>query len=180
MATAAITPDQDAIIGEVFVAAPPARVFQALTDPEQVPRWWGQQGMYRVTEWKGDVRPGGKWSSVGVGADGSSFRVDGEYLEVDPPRLLTHTWLKSWAGAKKTVVRWELEAVDVQGLHPNGPKRAGTGTLVKIRHTGFAGAPEDAKNHSDGWIRVLGWMQAFVEAGQTIDTRSPVSATLRS
>src|ERR1035438_5907397 len=93
MVTIAITPEQDAVIEEVFIAAPPARVFEALTDPNQVPRWWGHQNMYRITEWKGDVRPGGKWSSVGVGVDGTSFRVDGEYLEVDPPRVLTHTWI---------------------------------------------------------------------------------------
>jgi uncharacterized protein YndB with AHSA1/START domain len=179
MATIALTPDQDAVIGEVFVAAPPARVFQALTDPEQVPRWWGQQGMYRITEWKGDVRPGGKWSSVGIGADGNSFRVEGEYLEVDPPRVLSHTWIKSWAGVKNTVVRWELEPIDVQGLHPNGPKRAGTGTLVKIRHTGFAGAPQDAKAHSDGWARVLAWMQGFVEKGETVATRPALAPASR-
>jgi len=179
MATIALTPDQDAVIGEVFVAAPPARVFQALTDPEQVPRWWGQQGMYRITEWKGDVRPGGKWSSVGIGVDGNSFRVEGEYLEVDPPRVLSHTWIKSWAGVKNTVVRWELEPVDVQGLHPNGPKRAGTGTLVKIRHTGFAGAPQDAKAHSDGWARVLAWMQGFVEKGETVATRPALAPASR-
>ncbi len=175
MATTAITPDQDAVIGEVFIAAPPARVFQALTDPNQVPRWWGQQGMYRITEWKGDVRPGGKWSSVGVGQDGNSFRVDGEYLEVDPPRVLSHTWIKSWGSKLKTVVRWELESIDVQGLHPSGPKRAGTGTLVKIRHTGFSGAVQDAKDHSQGWTRVLGWMQAFVEKGETVETRASMA-----
>jgi len=175
MVTMAITPDQDAVIGEVFIAAPPARVFQALTDPGQVPRWWGQQGMYRITEWKGDVRPGGKWSSVGVGADGKSFRVDGEYLEVDPPRILSHTWIKSWGSNLNTVVRWELEPVDVQGLHPTGPKRAGTGTLVKIRHTGFAGAPQEAKEHSSGWTRVIGWMQAFVEKGETVETRPAIA-----
>jgi uncharacterized protein YndB with AHSA1/START domain len=175
MATTSLTPDQDAVIGEVFVAAPPARVFQAITDPEQLARWWGQQGLYRITEWKGDVRPGGKWSSVGVGADGNSFRVEGEYLEVDPPRLLSHTWIKSWGSNLKTVVRWELEPVDIQGLHPSGPKRSGTGTLVKIRHTGFAGAPQDAQNHSRGWTSVLGWMQAFVEKGETAATRPAVT-----
>jgi len=171
MATTAITPDQDAVIGEVFIAAPPVRVFQALTDPNQVPRWWGQQGMYRITEWKGDVRPGGKWSSVGVGPDGTSFRVEGEYLEVDPPRMLSHTWIPSFAGNIETVVRWELEPTEVHGLHPSGPKKAGTGTLLKIRQTGFAGAPQAAKGHADGWQRVLGWMQAFVERGETAETR---------
>ena len=171
MATVAITPDQDAVVAEIFVAAPPARVFEAITDPKQVPQWWGQQGMYRITEWKGDLRTGGKWSSVGTGADGTSFRVDGEYLEVDPPRLLVHTWIASWTSNRKTVVRWELEPRDVHGLQHSGPKKSGTGTLVRLRHQGFAGAPKSAFDHSQGWTRVLAWMQGFVEAGATADSR---------
>jgi hypothetical protein len=47
----------------------------------------------------------------------------------------------------------------------------GTGTVVKIRQEGFAGAPEAAQNHAQGWTRVLGWMQAFVENGETVETR---------
>jgi uncharacterized protein YndB with AHSA1/START domain len=120
MATATITPDQNVIVAEIFIAAPPTRVFEAITDPYQAPRWWGQEGMYRITEWKADVRRGGRWSSLGVGADGTSFQVEGEYLEVDPPRLLVHTWIASWSGPLKTVVRWELEPTDVHGLHPSG------------------------------------------------------------
>jgi hypothetical protein len=92
MATVAITPDQDVVTCEIFIAAPPARVFQAITDPNQMPRWWGQSDLYTITQWKADVRVGGKWSSDGVGADGTTFHLDGEYLEVDPPRLLVHTW----------------------------------------------------------------------------------------
>lgn len=172
MATATITPDQDVIVAEIFIAAPPERVFQAITDPNQMPKWWGQAGMYRVTEWKADLRPGGKWSSVGVGADGKSFRVDGEYLEVDPPRLLVHTWIASWTGTLKTTVRWELDSRQVHGLQHRGPQKMGTGTLVRIHHCGFAARPEAAKDHSQGWVRVLGWMQAFVEKGETIDSRS--------
>jgi len=179
MATVAITPDQDTVIAEVFIAAPPARVFEAITDPQQVPKWWGQQGMYRTTEWKADVRPGGKWSSVGVNADGSSFRVEGEYLEIDPPLLLVHTWVASWTGTLKTVVRWELEPTSVQALHPGGPKRAGTGTLLRIRQQGFAVAPEAAHSHAEGWKHVLGWMQAFVEAGETVEMRPPQSSPVR-
>jgi uncharacterized protein YndB with AHSA1/START domain len=171
MATVTVTPQQDAVTGEIFIAAPPERVFQALTDPKQAPLWWGQQGMYRITEWKGDVRPGGKWFSVGVGDDGTSFRVDGEYLEVDSPRLVVHTWIASWSGPLKTVVRWELEPRSVHGLQHRGPQKVGTGTVVKIRQEGFDGAPEAARNHAQGWARVLGWMQAFVENGETVDTR---------
>lgn len=171
MATVAVTPDQDVITGEIFVAAPPARVFQAITDPKEMPRWWGAAGLYRITEWKADLRVGGKWSSDGVGADGKTFRVEGEYLEIDPPRLLVHTWFYSWSDSKRTIVRWELEPHSVHGLHPDGPKRAGTGTLVKIRHEGFAGDLAAAQGHSEGWKRVMGWLAAFLEKGETIDTR---------
>lgn len=172
MATSAVTLDKDAVEVEVFIAAPPERVFQAITDPKQMPLWWGQQGLYRVTEFNADLRLGGKWHSDGVGADGSSFRVEGEYLEIDPPRRLVHTWIASYAATLKTVVRWELEPREVHGLHHPGPKKTGTGTLVKIRHDGFAGDLAQAKSHGDGWIRVLGWMQSFVEEGKTIDTRA--------
>ena len=171
MATATITPDQNAVIAEIFIAAPPARVFQAISDPTQLPRWWGQDGLYRVTKSTMDLRPGGKWRSDGRGADGTEFYVEGEYLEVDPPRRLVHTWIASYMRSLKTVVYWDLEPQSVHNLHPNGPRKAGTGTLVKLRHEGFAGAPQAAVNHGEGWKRVFGWMQAYVENGETVDTR---------
>jgi len=171
MATVAITPDQDVISGEIFIAAPPARVFEAITDPVQMQRWWGASDMYCVTDSKADVRVGGKWSSEGVGVDGTKFRVDGEYLEVDPPRLLVYTWIADWTGALKTTVRWELEPQTVHGLHPKGPERAGTGTLLRIRQEGFAGDLAAAAEHSEGWTRVMEWLVAYVERGETIETR---------
>jgi len=178
MATTSITPEQDVVTAEIFIAAPPQRVFEALTDPKQAPQWWGQEGLYRITEYRGDVRVGGKWASVGVGADGKEFRVDGEYLEIDPPRRLVYTWIASFMGPQKTTVHWELEPRDVHGLQQSGPRKRGTGTMVKIRHEGFAGVPEAlVVGHSQGWVRVLGWIQAFVEEGKTVDTRPPASAS---
>lgn len=176
MATATVSPDQDTVQAEIFVAAPPERVFEALTDPSQTARWWGQEGMYRITERTADFRPGGRFSSVGVGADGTSFRVDGENLEIDPPRLIVHTWIASWTPTLKTVVRWELEPHDVHGLQPSGPRRMGRGTTVRVLHRGFAGDSKGAADHGQGWVRVLGWMQGYVEHGETVDTRKPVSA----
>jgi uncharacterized protein YndB with AHSA1/START domain len=172
MATASVLPDQDVVVVEIFIAAPPERVYQAISDPSQTSKWWGQKDLYRITGGSADVRPGGKWFSSGVGADGVEFRVEGEYLEVDPPRSLVHTWNPSYGNhPKATVVRWELEPRSVHGLHHGGPEKTGTGTQVRIRHSGFAGDAKDASNHGDGWKRVLGWMQAFVEQGETIDNR---------
>jgi uncharacterized protein YndB with AHSA1/START domain len=107
-----------------------------------------------------------------VGADGKSFQVDGEYLEIDRPRLIVYTWNPSFAHLHETTVRIALEPRDVHGLQHRGPQRVGTGTLVKIRHEGFAGDLAQAKGHGEGWVRVLGWMQSFIETGATVDTRS--------
>lgn len=159
MATVALTPDHDVINAEIQIAAPPDRVFAALTDPKQVSQWWGQKGAYRVTGWHGEVKPGGKWRSEGAGADGKPFYVEGEYLEIDPPRLLVHTWNPSYRQLPTTVVRFELQ-----------PHKGGT--LLRLTHSGFKGHAEAAKDHSQGWTCVLGWMQAYVEQGKTIDSRA--------
>ncbi len=156
--TTQITPDNDCVVAEIFIAAPRERIFQALTDPQQAVRWWGQNGKYHFTEFHMDVRVGGKWSCAGPSEDmGTNFTVHGEFLDVDPPRKLAYTWSSSWMPAN-TQVQWELE-------------EQGSGTLLKLTHTGFAGSADQAKGHSLGWTLVLGWLQAFVEKGETVDTR---------
>jgi uncharacterized protein YndB with AHSA1/START domain len=146
-------------------------LFQAISDPSQTSQWWGQKGLYRINNVEADVRPGGTWISRGTGADGKEFSVRGKYLQVDPPRLLVHTWNPSYSNLQETVVRCELEPREVHGLHNSGPAKVGTGTLVRVRHSGFAGNVEQCNSHGEGWTRVLGWMQEFVEQGKTIETR---------
>lgn len=182
MATAYITPDNDVVLAEIFIAAPPARVFDAIADPKQRAQWWGikepsgsgpyEPVPFRVTDGKSDLRVGGKWSNDGIRGDGQRFHLEGEYLEIDPPRLLVHTRFADFVGNFETVVRWELEARDIQGLHGGGTHRMGTGTLVRVRHSGFAGHPEQAKGHETGWRASLGWLKSFVETGETFESRN--------
>lgn len=152
-----VIPDRDTIISEIHIAAEPERIFQALIDPLQVVQWWGQPGIYRCTEFSADLRVGGKWSSSGVGPDGGNFKIKGEYLEIERPHLLVHTWVASWTGQVQTVVRWELSPTT-------------QGTLLRLQHSGFAAHPEIANSYK-GWPRMLGWIQAFLEGHETIDTR---------
>ena len=147
----------DEILSEIEIAAAPERVFQALIDPAQVVAWWRQGNLYCCTEFASDPRPSGNWHCVGVRPDGSTFEVKGQYLEFDPPRLLLHTWIASWTKAAKTTVRWELEPI--QG-----------GTRVRLRHTGLAAYPELAQSYQ-GWPRMLGWIKALLETGETVATR---------
>ena len=172
MATAQITPDQDSIIAEVFIAAPPARVFEAIADVKQRAQWWGMKGNFHVTESASDLRPGGKWFHDGEGPDGRKFHMEGEYLDVDPPRLLVHTRIADFVGNFNTIVRWELEPRDVHGLHTGGSHRVGTGTLVRVRHSGFAGHPEQAQSHQTGWDASMHWLKAYVETGETWEMRA--------
>jgi uncharacterized protein YndB with AHSA1/START domain len=180
MATATLTPDNDAVLAEVFIAAPPARVFDAITDPKQRAQWWGVKATvpatpgvtpFRVLAGTSDLRVGGKWTNEGVAGDGRKFHLEGEYLEIDPPRLLVHTRIADFVGNFQTIVRWELEPREVRELHTGGTHRAGTGTLLKVRHSGFAGNLEQARGHNAGWCASLGWLKAFLETGETFETR---------
>jgi uncharacterized protein YndB with AHSA1/START domain len=157
--------DQLTIEEEIHIAAPPERVFQALVEPGQLAQWWGQKGIYQSQKWTTEVRPGGKWRSEGTSErDGQQYRyeVHGEYLQIDPPRLLEFTWSPSWAGPMNTVIRVELTA-------------SGEGTLLRLRHSGFTSAAQVQAHR--GWPQVLGWLQSFIEKGETAATRPPSSQT---
>ena len=150
-------PNADEIVSEIQIAAPMERVFQALVNPSQVVKWWGQKGIYRCTKFESDLRVGGKWRSIGIDGGGNNFEIKGEYLQVEPPRRLSSTWVATWTGDVKTTVTWELEP-------------SGNGTLVRIRHSGLAAHPELAQSYR-GWPRMLGWLQALVEKGETVENR---------
>lgn len=171
MATASITTDNDAILAEVFIAAPPARVFEAIADAKQRAQWWGQRGTFHVSESTSDLRVGGTWTNEGVGPAGQKFHMEGKYLEIDPPRLLVHTRTADFVGDFETIVRWELEPREVHGLNGSGTHRVGTGTLVRVRHSGFAGHPEQAQSHETGWYASMFWLKAYVETGETWQMR---------
>jgi uncharacterized protein YndB with AHSA1/START domain len=152
-----ISPDHDVITSEIEIAAPVERVFQALVDPRQVLLWWGQASVYHCTAFESDLRPGGKLRSAGVGPDGRDFEITGEYIEVSPPHLLVHTWIASWTGDAKTTVRWELVPT-------------ANGTVLRLRHTGLAAHPGIGDSYR-GWPRMLGWIQALLERGETVQDR---------
>jgi len=157
-ATSHVSSDNSVVTCEIFIAAPRERIFEALTDPKQAVRWWGQNDRHHLSEFRLEARVGGKWSTSGSSQKMGSIKIEGELLELDPPRRLAYTWISSWM-PRKTTVLWELEP------------RAG-GTLVKLTHAGFDGDAQLANAHIDGWIPVLGWLQGFVERGETISTRA--------
>ncbi|MGA7907127.1 MAG: SRPBCC domain-containing protein [Candidatus Sulfotelmatobacter sp.] len=153
MATVNITPDRDAVISEIEIAAQPERVFQALIDREQALQW-GKGDAFEITQWEMDARPGGKWRFVSRERKAAAqfFDHHGEILEIDPPRLLAYTWFANWHEnpAHRTVVRWELSPTK-------------TGTRVKLTHSGLARLPGGCEGYSQGWPGLLQQIKKFAE-----------------
>jgi uncharacterized protein YndB with AHSA1/START domain len=156
MATTLVTPDQDAIVSEIHIAAPAERVFRAITDPQQVIRWWNSEEC-QTEFFEMDARPGGQWR-FGTRKTKLNFKgvnqscCQGEVLEFDPPRLLAYTWISTWHDDKsrKTIVRWELTPTN-------------DGTHVKVTHSGLAQEPVARKDYSGGWPGVVKLLKQFVE-----------------
>ena len=80
--------DQSAVI-TAHLAAPPERVYEALTDAEALQAWYWPAAMSP----KAFSNPvaGGRF---GVEADGAGFA--GRYTELDPPRRIVQSW--RWKG----------------------------------------------------------------------------------
>lgn len=137
------------ILATVDIAVPPQRVFTAITDGDEIVKWWGSSDLYRTTSWVSDLRVGGKWRAEGMGRDGTPFLVEGEFLEVDPPRRLVHTWEPQWDGGASTIVTYTLAPTE-------------SGTRLTLRHEGFRGRPDSCRDHAIGWERVLDWLAGLV------------------
>ena len=159
MATTTMNAGLDAIVGEIEIAAPPQRVFQALIESEQLLRWWGGEGECKAKLWQVEPRLGGRWRFEGAEKTGkfningiSEFHADGEIVEFDPPRRLAYTWLANWHDdrSRVTLVRWELAPTE-------------NGTRVKVTHSGLAEEPLARQNYGGGWPEVLALLKKHCE-----------------
>jgi uncharacterized protein YndB with AHSA1/START domain len=85
------TPSDEEIVLSRLFDAPPQMVFEVMSRPEHVRRWWGQLGEgYSVPVCEIDLRVGGKWRFVNRHPKGE-VTFYGEYREIDPPGRLVFT-----------------------------------------------------------------------------------------
>ena len=89
-ATVTMPSDRELIITRDF-NAPRALVFEALTRPEHVKRWYGLRHL-TLPVCEIDFRPGGRWRYVlHDPKDGSEFAFSGEYHEIVEPEKIVST-----------------------------------------------------------------------------------------
>ena len=97
--------EREAVVTREF-NAPAALVFDALTKPDLIRRWYGPPGSIETCE--SDARPGGAWRFV-TNMRGKQIVQFGVYTEVDAPRRFVRTerW-EDWDPGE-TLVTVELE-----------------------------------------------------------------------
>jgi uncharacterized protein YndB with AHSA1/START domain len=146
--------------------APIDVVFDALTQPAHIVRWWGDEQIYRMTEVVQSLNVGGLARYAGQFADGvqggREFSGFGICRAVNAPYLLEYTrvYPDGIPIAEKTVIRYELEA-------------RGSGTRLCIHHTGFESELGCAL-HAEGWERVVTWLERYL-ARETLADRAIAS-----
>jgi uncharacterized protein YndB with AHSA1/START domain len=148
----------------VHIKATPERIWDAITTPE----WTARYGYRGPSEY--DLRSGGAFRSLaneGMKALGApDVVVEGEVLEVDPPRKLVQTWRMlfdpSQAAEPLTRVTWEIE--------PLGP---GVSRLT-VTHE-LDGAPihlslvtGETLQGGGGWPFVLSDLKSLLETGTAL------------
>lgn len=139
----------DAIVEEITIKASAHRAFVALTNPDQLVKWWGTEGRFKTTHMESDLRPGGRWLIRGIVAGGKPFTVHGVYQEIERPLLLSFTWHPSWQQeALESLVRFDFE-------------EKGGATTVRVTHSGLA--TESSRAQHRGWPDILAWLKAYLE-----------------
>ena len=139
----------DRIERTVQIAHSPAKVWAALTTPEGLSAWFGDEAAI-------DLRPGGLARMSWTGGPTVQMRVE----RVEEPAVFGFTW-------------------EIFGLADDDPRRtyveftlepAGAGTRLTVVESGFAQLPEDAHRkaydgNTEGWAKELGELAGYLDAG---------------
>jgi uncharacterized protein YndB with AHSA1/START domain len=79
------TETTEVIVREIDIEASPETVFEFFVDPEKLTRWLAVEATL-------DPRPGGVCHQVHEPEPGLFFHLQGEFVEVDPPKRVVFTW----------------------------------------------------------------------------------------
>jgi uncharacterized protein YndB with AHSA1/START domain len=136
---------------EIYIRTTPERLWQAITDPDLRARF--QFGARVESDWT----PGSSYQVTHAGAPGPL--IEGENLEIDPPRRLVQSYHAVWgedvAAEGTSRVSWEIEPV-------------GDSCRLTVTHDQLA---EGADPHVyGGWPMILSGLKTWLETGQELQT----------
>ena len=136
-----------AFVYVTYIRSPRERVWQALTTPSFIKRYWF--GM-EVTS---DFRPGAEWK---LQFEDGRIADHGEILEAAPPEKLVIRWINAWrpefADEGPTRCTFTLET-------------AGTATKLTVCHEIERKESKLIEAVSGGWPKILSNLKSLLETG---------------
>jgi uncharacterized protein YndB with AHSA1/START domain len=127
------------------IPLPPGRVYDLVTAPDNLPSWWGPEGVM-LGEVNLDFSRPGPWSSVMIEPESGGHRVSGEVLHVTPGKAVELSW--AWHD-RESGERGHESRVRLS-VRPDGHG----GTILSMIQTGLPDA-ESARLHHEGWASSL-------------------------
>ena len=144
-------------VHRVYIKATPERIWDAITKPE----WTEKYGYTGLADY--DLKVGGKHRTRPtqgfIDAGFTSDLVDGEVLEVDPPRKLVQSMTALWSDDVKAEgtsrVTWEIEPV-------------GDSCRLVVTHDQMRDGANDELY--GGWPMILSGLKTWLETGEVLTT----------
>ncbi len=145
-------PDTFTVRRTVRIAAPPEKVWMAVTEPEHISRWFGRTVLI----------------GRGVGAHGTIAWPDEDAMPIrieaiDPSRSVTYRWCNDDIGGVPETVDDAPSTVFTFTLEPTPD-----GTLLTVEETGFEMTADPAgtlESHRQGWDDELDKLVSLLEGG---------------
>jgi uncharacterized protein YndB with AHSA1/START domain len=131
------------------MAVPRERVFEAWLDSETMAHWMRPEDSTHATVIV-DARVGGGFRIVMEGPTHGAVEHRGEYLAIEPPSLLSFTWISRSTDHQPTIVTIEFH-------------ERGTGTELVLTHRRLP--PKAVEGHRRGWTDILRLLQEELTGG---------------
>jgi len=136
---------------EIYIKTTPERLWEAITDNEMRQRYTFGMGV------SSDWTPGSRYEGVAPLADATI--IEGENLEVDPPRRLVQSFRALWSEDVKregtSRVTWEIEPIE-------------DSCRLTVTHDQLR---EGANGEIyGGWPQILSGLKTLLETGETLTT----------
>jgi uncharacterized protein YndB with AHSA1/START domain len=136
---------------EIYIKTTPERLWDAITDPEQRAHYNFGVGL------QSDWTPGSRYEAAHPAAP--TPLIDGENLEVDPPRRLVQSYNAHWSDAAEAEgtsrVSWEIEPI-------------GDSCRLTVVHDQLR--EDTAEEIYGGWPMVLSGLKTWLETGEDLTT----------
>jgi len=131
------------------VPAPRPTVWQMITDPDQLAKWWGPEG-FTAPSVNFEPRVGDSFRIAMQPPTGEPFYLLGDFREVNPPFQLSYTFV--WDPPDPN----DRETVVTLSLHDSGER-----TQVQLTQGEFS-TQERLELHENGWRESFVKLQALL------------------